>query len=175
MKSRTKKITAITLSTLLITATGSAMAFGGYPDRSGNYPREKMTVPMRALSQLNNLTDEQKDRLKSIRKASRKAMRDIGNRMQDVRDDLRDSRSERESLDTIRALAEKQGDLVTRMIILRAETRDKTTNILTDAQQEQLTALSQPGNSLWRPYGKTRYGQPFSPRHKMHRGSRCRY
>ncbi|MEE9358021.1 Spy/CpxP family protein refolding chaperone [Candidatus Vondammii sp. HM_W22] len=102
-------------------------------------------------------------------------MRDLGNKMQDVRDDLRDSRTERESLDTIRALAEKQGDLVTRMIILRAETRDKTTNILTDAQQKHLTALSRPGDSLWRPYGKARYGQSFSPRHKMHRGSRCWY
>ncbi|MEE9358022.1 hypothetical protein [Candidatus Vondammii sp. HM_W22] len=82
MKPINKKITAIAFSTLFIATTGSAMAFGGYPDRSGNYQRENMTAPMRALSQLNNLTDEQKDRLKEYPQSIKKG--DARPRQQDA-------------------------------------------------------------------------------------------
>jgi len=143
MKTIHKHLAVFGLSTLLIAGAGSALAFGGSHERHAcdNHKSDSWHSPMRAISQLDGLTDEQRNQLKQIRRDARDAMRDVRDEMRDNRSDLRDARVDNADLETIRALARKQGDQVARMIVLRAEIRDKISNLLTEAQRQQLIEL----------------------------------
>ncbi|MES9971285.1 MAG: Spy/CpxP family protein refolding chaperone [Candidatus Thiodiazotropha sp.] len=140
MKPRYRQIAIISLSTLLFTSAGAAMAFGG-PKGHGGCDRGGKHGPMAALAQLDNLTAEQKEVFKDIRKATRDAMRDLRDAMHDNRTDLHDAMIDNADLATIRRLAEQQGDQVARMIVLRAEVRNKINSVLTEDQREQLQDL----------------------------------
>ncbi|MEJ2467405.1 MAG: Spy/CpxP family protein refolding chaperone [Candidatus Thiodiazotropha sp.] len=143
MKTIHKRLAVIGLSALLFTSAGTALAFGGSHERHGcdNRKSDRWHSPMRAISQLDGLTDEQRNQLKQIRRDARDAMRDVRDEMRDNRSDLRDARVDNADLETIRSLAKKQGDQVARMIVLRAEIRDKISNLLTEAQRQQLAEL----------------------------------
>lgn len=141
MKSTNKRIAIIGLSVLLIASAGTALAFGGPKGHHGGCDRGQGGSPMAAISQLENLTSEQKDQLKEIRSSAKDAMRDLKDEMRDNRRDLRDAMQENSDLETLRTLAEKQGDQVARMIMLRAEIRDKVSEVLTQAQREQLADM----------------------------------
>ncbi|MES9947047.1 MAG: Spy/CpxP family protein refolding chaperone [Candidatus Thiodiazotropha sp.] len=140
MKPTYRRIAIISLSTLLFTSAGAAMAFGG-PKGHGGCDRGGKHGPMAALTQLDDLSTEQKQVLKDIRKATRDAMRDLRDAMQDNRTELRDAMIDNADMASIRSLAEKQGDQVTRMIVLRAEVRNKINSVLTEEQREQLQDL----------------------------------
>lgn len=140
MKPTYRRIAIISLSTLLFTSAGAAMAFGG-PKSHGGCERGGKHGSMAALTQLDNLTTEQKQVLMDIRKATRDAMRDLRDEMQDNRTDLHDAMIDNADMASIRSLAEKQGDQVTRMIVLRAEVRNKINSVLTEEQREQLQDL----------------------------------
>jgi Spy/CpxP family protein refolding chaperone len=103
---------------------------------------------MAALMQLDDLTTEQKAVLKDIRKATRDAMRDLRDEMEDNRIDLHDAMAENADIDTIRKLAEKQGDQVASMVVLRAEVRNKINSVLTKEQQQQLEDMRRPGREF---------------------------
>lgn len=141
MKSINKRVAIIGLSALLITSAGTALAFGGPKGHHGGCDRGKGGSPMEAISQLEDLTSEQKDQLKEIRSSAKDAMRDLRDDMQDNRRDLRDAMEKNADLETVRKLAQKQGDQVARMIMLRAEIRDKVDEILTEEQREQLADM----------------------------------
>lgn len=148
MKPMNKKITAITLSALLATAAGGAMAFGGHHERHGECDHRSMSTPMHAIARLDGLTDEQKTQLKQIRRETRDAMRGIRDEMQDVKDALRDAMADNASIDNIQVLAKKQGDQIAKMIVLRAESRDRIKHVLTDEQKAQLDAMRKSGDGF---------------------------
>jgi protein CpxP len=156
MKAIQKRMAVIGLSALLISGAGTALAFGG-PKGHHGCDRDGRHSPMAALSQLEDLTDEQKDQLREIRKAARDAMRDARDEMRDNREALHDAMVDNADLETIRQLADKQGDRIARMIVLRAEIRDNINSVLTEAQQEQLSDLRGPG----RGFGHPRPGMNF--------------
>ena len=158
MKPMNKKIPALALSALLATAAGGAFAFGGHHDRQGGCDRHSgMSVPMAGLSRLQGLTEEQKTSLTQIRRETRNAMRDLRNEMQGNRDALRDAMADNASIDTIRTLAEKQGATTAKMIVLRAETREKIRNLLTDEQRAQLDAMPRRGGDFGRDPAQMRF------------------
>ncbi|MGD8909413.1 MAG: Spy/CpxP family protein refolding chaperone [Chromatiales bacterium] len=148
MKPIKKRIAIFGLSALLISATGAALACGG---PKGHHGHDRDNSPMAALSQLEDLTDEQKDQLREIRKTSRKSMRDLRRAMHDNRDELHDAMDDNADLETIRRLANKQGEQTARMIVLRAEIRDKINTVLSEAQQKQLSDLRDQGKGFDRP------------------------
>jgi Spy/CpxP family protein refolding chaperone len=51
-------------------------------------------------------------------------------------------------METIRALAKKQGDQVARMIVLRAEVRNKITTVLSEEQRQQLQDIRWSGRKF---------------------------
>jgi protein CpxP len=140
MKPIQKRIAIFGLSALLISGAGSALAFGGHKGHHG-CDRGGSPSPMAALTQLEDLTDEQKDQLREIRSMARDAMRKARNEMRDNREELHDAMIDNADLETIRGLAEKQGDHITRMIVLRAEIRGKIDSVLTEDQQKQLSDM----------------------------------
>jgi Spy/CpxP family protein refolding chaperone len=96
---------------------------------------------MAAIAQLDDLTSEQKEQLKEIRRAARDSMTGLRDEMQDNHSDLREAMRDNADLETIRGLALKQGDQVTRMIMLRAEIRGKVDSVLTQEQRLQLSDM----------------------------------
>jgi Spy/CpxP family protein refolding chaperone len=157
MKPMNKKIPALALSALLATAAGGAFAFGGHHDRQGACDHSGMRTPVAALSRLDGLTEEQKTSLTQIRRETRNALRDLRNEKQGNRDALRDAMADNASIDTIRALAEKQGATTAKMIVLRAETREKIRNLLTDEQRAQLDAMPRRGGDFGRGHERMRF------------------
>ena len=157
MKPMNKKIPALALSALLATAAGGAFAFGGHHDRQGGCDRSGMRTPMAALSRLDGLTEEQKTSLTQIRRETRNAMRDLRNEMQRNRDALKDAMADKQDIDGIRTLATKQGEIVAKMIVLRAETREKINSVLTDEQRAQLDAMPRHGGDFGRAHERTRF------------------
>jgi Spy/CpxP family protein refolding chaperone len=144
MKPMNRKIAAITLTTLLFASAGAALAFGGHRDhgacdRDGD--PDGYRGPMAALMQLEELSAKQREELQEIGRATRDAMRELRNEMQDNRANLQDAMVDNADLETIRDLAQKQGDQVARMIVLRAEVRNKISSLLTEKQRQQLQDL----------------------------------
>lgn len=140
MKPMQRKIAIVTLSTLLFAGAGTALAFGGHRDHGG-CDRDGDRGPMAVLMQLEDLSAKQREEIQSISRATRDAMRELRNEMQDNRADLHDAKVDDADLETIRGLARKQGEQVARMIVLRAEVRNKISNLLTAEQRQQLRDL----------------------------------
>ncbi len=151
MKSMHKRLAVISLSALLLSGAGAAMAFGGHPDRFGSCDHEGDRTPMAQLSRLDDLTTEQRDQLKEIRNQARDEFRKLRDAMRDNRSDLRDAMDDNANIDTIRGLAQKQGEQMAQMIVLRAEIRQKINGVLTDEQRQQLA------DRPWREEGRDRH------------------
>lgn len=159
MKTMQKRISAIALSALLATAAGGAMAFGGSHEHHRNCDRSDMRAPMsrNPLAGLEGLSDEQKTQLKQIRRETRDAMNDIRDEMRDVKNALRDAMADNAELDNIQALAKKQGEQLAKMIVLRAETRDKMKSVLTDEQRAQFDAMRPSGDGFGKHHDRMRF------------------
>lgn len=140
MNPKSKRITAVALSALLLTGAGVAMAGERYGHRHG-CERDGARGPAAALSQLDGLTSDQQEQLKAIRADVKEAMRDLRDDMRDTRSELRSAMKDDADIDAIRALAQKQGEQKAELIVLRAETRKKISEVLTDDQRQQLTQL----------------------------------
>lgn len=135
-------IAAAALSGLLAAGAGSAMAFGpgsgcGRMGMTGQGAMGTMDT-MAAVYRLDDLTPEQKSRLR--------ALRDEGRKQQAVwredRQALHDAFLDGADAKTLRPLAEKQGRNVTERIMLRAEHRAAVDAILTDAQHAKLRDMA---------------------------------
>jgi Spy/CpxP family protein refolding chaperone len=149
MKPMNRRIAVISLSALLISSAGAALAFGGPKDHHGGCDRNGgHDTPMSAISQLEDLSAEQRDQLLEIRKSARKAMRDLRDEMHDNRVALHDAMADNADLETIRKLADKQGEQVARMIVWRAEIRNKVSGVLTEEQRIQLDSMRMPGGDF---------------------------
>jgi Spy/CpxP family protein refolding chaperone len=148
MKPMKKRLAILGLTSLLIVSAGGAMAFGGHHDRHDcdRGKGDNWRSPAMAISQLDGLSDEQRDQLKQIRRDARDSMRELRDAMRDNRTELRDAMIDQADLESVRALAKKQGDQVARMIVLRAEMRDRISGVLTEAQRQQLADMR---NKAW--------------------------
>lgn len=116
-----------------VSMAGTALAFGGHHGKGGCDRNA-----MRAVYEVEGLTDAQKEKLEALRDQQREAFRTLRDASRDDRRALRDAMERGASLDEVRPLAEKQGKHVTEMIMLRAEMRQKLNAILTPEQQKQL-------------------------------------
>jgi Spy/CpxP family protein refolding chaperone len=135
MKSQKKRLIGIVAGSLLLGSAGAALAFGGHGyDREGcDHDR-----PMHALQQLDNVTDEQREQLKKMFDEQRDTMRERRGAMHEGRKAVREAIRRGASTEEIRALATKQGEQVTAIIMAKAEMRQKMATILT---KEQMKAL----------------------------------
>lgn len=135
MKHNHRFIIAAVLGTALATGAGSAMAFG--PKGGGHEHMGMMGNTLGPVHRLEDLTPEQKTRLKAIRdkvRAQQKAWRE-------ERKALLRALHEGADVETLRPLAEQEGKRVTERILLQAQVRDEVNATLTDAQREQLKAM----------------------------------
>ncbi len=150
MRPMNRRIAVISLSALLISSTGAALAFGGPKGYLGGCDRNGgRGSPMAAIAQLKDLSAEQRDQLLEIRKSAQQAMRDLRDEMHDNRTALHDAIADNADLETIRKLADKQGEQVARMIVWRAEVRNKVSGILTEEQRIQLDSMRMSGGDFW--------------------------
>jgi len=129
---------AVTLAGLLAAGSTAAFACGGHggkfgPDGYG---------PMRAIYHLDNLSDDQRKQLDGLRDKQRKEFEQTRNE----RRELHDAMAKATDAKTLRPLAEKQGKLVTEMIMKRQEMRSEVEKILTPEQRSQLQEIQ----SKWR-------------------------
>jgi Spy/CpxP family protein refolding chaperone len=135
MKMRKKPLITLLAGSLLL-GSAAAMAYGGsHGFGKGGCDHGN---PMQALQQLDNVTDEQRQALRKLFDEQRDSRRDQRDAMRDGRKAVRDAIQSGASTDEVRKLATKQGQLVTDMIMSRAETRQKMASILTPDQMKQL-------------------------------------
>lgn len=135
MKHNHRFIIAAVLGSVLAIGAGSAMAFG--PKGSGHEHMGMMGNAIGPLHRLEDLTPEQKIKLKTIRdkvRAQQKAWHE-------ERKALLKALHEGADAETLLPLAEQEGKRVTERIMLQAQVRDEINAILTDAQREQLKAM----------------------------------
>lgn len=136
MKRNHRIIGALAMGAVLTAGAGSALAFGpGGCDRMGLAGGSAMA----AVYRLNDLTPDQKEKLKAVRDKVRKQQ----NTWREDRQALNDALLEGADATALQPLAEKQGKHVTERIMLRAQVRDEVNAILTEAQRAQLDTMVQ--------------------------------
>lgn len=134
MKRTTKRLTALLLTGTLLTGAGAALAFGGHHPMASC---ERDSAPgMKAVYQLDNLSAQQKEQLRTLRNEQRKSMRERMDTMRDNREQLREAMDSNDQA-AIAQLAKQTGEQVTAMILARAEARQKMESILTEEQRQQ--------------------------------------
>lgn len=135
MKMQKKPLITLVASSLLL-GSAAVMAYGGGHgfDRGGcNHAN-----PMQALQQLDNVSDEQRTALRKLFDEQRGSMREQRDAMREGRKAVREAIRSGAGTDEIRALATRQGEQVTAMIMAKAEMRQKMANILSEEQMKQL-------------------------------------
>ena len=140
MKRVNKTLATLLAAGLTLGAAGTAFAFGGHDRGCGGFDSSSAT-PMRALYQLDSLSDEQRTKIKEVMKEERNAMRDLMDAMQDNRDAMLEANKDNVTADKIKPLAKKQGELIAELTIARAKLRDKINAILTDEQRKELSDM----------------------------------
>lgn len=139
MKISNKTLAALLATGLTIGVASNAIAFGGHDRGCDGSPHS--ASPMRALYQLDSLTDEQRTEIKKLMKEERKSMRDLMDAMQDNRDALQEAMRDNLTTDKIKPLAQKQGEQIAEMIVARAQIREKINAILTEEQRKELSSM----------------------------------
>lgn len=140
MKRANKTLATLLAAGLTLGAAGTAFAFGGH-DRGCSGFDSRTASPMRALYQLDSLSDEQRTQIKEVMKEERQSMRDLMDAMQDNRDAMLEANKDNVTVDKIKPLAKKQGELIAEMTVARAQLRDKINAILTDEQRKELNNM----------------------------------
>lgn len=124
----------VTLAGLVAAGSTVALAGGGGcgrdhgPDGFGS---------MRAISQLENLSDAQRKQLDDLRDKQREEFKQT----RDERRELREAMAKASDANALRPLADKQGKLVSEMIMKRQAIRDEVEKILTPEQRSQLKEM----------------------------------
>jgi Spy/CpxP family protein refolding chaperone len=136
MKRNHRLIAAAALSGLLVAGAGSAFAFGKFGGPGGMAMGGQGAVA--AAYQLEDLTPDQRTKLKALRDEARKQQAVWRENRQALRDAMLDGADAK----TLRPLAEKQGQSVTERIMMRVKHREALNAILTDAQREKLAGLT---------------------------------
>ncbi|MEM9301292.1 MAG: Spy/CpxP family protein refolding chaperone [Pseudomonadota bacterium] len=145
MSNRKSFITGTLLGLTLAGAT-AVLAMPG-PDRGGfgGAGRDHGVGIMRQLARVErladqlDLTDSQREAARDAVDAAFDAARPILRELSDNRRDLRVLvREDAAEVDTVTAIAERQGDLVSELIVMRVNLRAELRGILTDEQIAQL-------------------------------------
>ncbi|HEY0720863.1 MAG TPA: Spy/CpxP family protein refolding chaperone [Gammaproteobacteria bacterium] len=123
----------VTLAGLLAAGSTAALACGGQGGKFG----PDGVGPMRAIYQLDNLSDAQRKQLDALRDKQRKEMEQT----RDERRALHEQMDKATDAKTLRPLAEQQGKQVTEMIMKRQEMRNEVEKILTPEQRSQLKEM----------------------------------
>jgi Spy/CpxP family protein refolding chaperone len=148
MKKSQKMIAALAMGSVLVLGAGATVA-SGYKHMDGKGCEHGHSMKgygpgmkaMKAVYSLEDLSDEQKDKLDALRKEERNAMFETRDAMQDNRRALRDAMMNGADMETVRKLAREQGNQVEAMIIQRAEARQKLAGILTSEQMDELKSM----------------------------------
>lgn len=135
MKFANKSLAYLLSGAALLTLSTGAFAFGGHHGRHGDCDHNSA---LRAVYALPDLTDAQRTKLDTLRKEERSRMRANFDAMRDSRRKLHDALADNADKATIQPLAQKQGELVSAMIMERVEARDQVEAILTAKQREKL-------------------------------------
>lgn len=150
MKRSNKTLTLILAGTLLLGGSGAAIAFGGGHHGKGGCDRHGS--PMKVLGKLDNLSDAQREQIKSIYQEQREAMREQKQAAREDRQALRQAMHEGVAGDELRALADKQGARVADMIVAKAELRQRIHAVLTEEQRAELEQFQQNRGNKGRMY-----------------------
>ena len=147
------KLIITIVTALLLSATGTAFArdFYGDPGRKGHrnhHPMQPMQ-PMPLAGQVIHvfkhldLSDEQKDNIKAVMKALRTEVHPIMLEMRSGHQQLKELiKAESYDEQAVTALAEKEGQLAARRIMLTGEALSKAFACLTDEQRAQLDTMA---------------------------------
>jgi len=140
MKMQKKSWLTLAAASLLL-GSAAVMAYGGGHgyDREGCHQEN----PMKALQQLDNVSDEQRTALRNLFTEQRDSMRAQRDAMREGRKTIRDAIQKGISKEQLQVLANKQGEQVSAMIMARAEMQEKLAGILTAEQMKQLQAMRQ--------------------------------
>lgn len=140
MKMQRKSWLTLTTAGLLL-SSAAVMAYGGGHgyDKEGCHHES----PMKTVQQLDNLTDEQRTALRKLYSEQRDTMRKQRDAMREGRKAIRDALQKGVDKKQLQALADKQGEQVAAMIMLRAGTQEKLAGILTAEQMKQLQEMRQ--------------------------------
>lgn len=120
-----------------LTVAGGALAFGGGHHGMGGKDCNRDRPGMARITELEGITDAQREKLEQLRTEKREATRALRNEMQQNRQALRDAMQDG-AADDVAALARKQSDLVEQMILQRFQAQQKVNGILTDEQRQEL-------------------------------------
>jgi Spy/CpxP family protein refolding chaperone len=138
-----------------VAALAAAPAYGGGKGLRGR-GGDGQLGPGAAVTRLDNLTTEQREQLQRIRDEARETMTGLREAMRETRAKLRSAVDQDADPETIRALAEIQGDQKAEMTVLRARTRHEVNAVLTEEQRQQLAALRASGRGFGRHPGGMR-------------------
>lgn len=127
---------AVALVGLFAAGSTAVLACGGH---GGKHHGPDGFGPMRAVYQLDNLSDEQRKQLDTLQDKQRKEMEQA----RDEHKALREAMDKATDAKTLRPLAEKQGAFVTEKIMQQQTMRNEVEKILTPAQRSQLQELTQ--------------------------------
>ena len=138
-----KKLLALTVSGLLALAPVSLYAddMQSAMGKKGG-PSADHVGKMGNMLQSMNLSDEQKTQVKSIIDESRDSMQSMREHIQETSKALRSIMKQPEvDLDQVKSLADKQGAMMSEMLVTQASLKNKIYNILTPEQQQQLLKI----------------------------------
>ena len=136
------------LGAALLTVGGTALASvgadgcGGHRyHHSGHHGGHHGYGAMSALMHLKGITDQQRTELRKVFDEARDTRYAKMKEWRTDRRALHDAMRKGAAPEVIKPLAQKRGEQVAEMIMLRAETRAKVDAILTDAQRQQLEKM----------------------------------
>lgn len=134
MKLTNKSLTYLISGIALLTLSSGAFAFGSHGRHGGCHGDN----PLRAIYRLPDLTDAQRTQLDTLRKEERTRIRAESDAMRASHRKLHDAIADGADKGVIHKLAQRQGELVTRMIMERVDARDRVDAILTAKQRQEL-------------------------------------
>ncbi len=156
----------------LIISGGTALAYGGYGPHDGQRCAQHSRshgghmggqmggqMGMRGAYRVSNLSDQQRAELDKVFDAAHDATYAKMKSWRTERRALRDAMRKGADPATIKPLAEKAGQHMAEMIVMRAETRAKVNAVLTPAQRAELQTLAHGGRGPHGRFGNTG-GQP---------------
>lgn len=130
-----------TIVTAMPSSDGQGCSRGGHHMSHGRHSGDHFRKLDRMAERL-NASDEQRAQIRAIAEGSR-------GKMDQLRGEMRTNRSQLKELirqtpldkAAVRGIAEKQGDLKTEMIVLRAQQRSEIKAVLTDDQRARLEQM----------------------------------
>jgi len=143
-------------TTIILAATAAVMAFAGAASAFG--PKGGLFGPaMREarMAEMLELTDEQRARVFAVMDEARPEARRIVQALRANRSELEAARETGDFDEAkVKALAERQGELVAEMIVLKSRVQSEVQALLSDEQRERMESLHERHRGHGGPHGK---------------------